>query len=54
MEIELNLQEKNKTGPLTFRYGRMVNAGYVGRNQEEVRRHIDELANKGIDEMLSK
>ena len=48
MEIELNLQEKNKTGPLTFRYGRMVNAGYVGRNQEEVRRHIDELANKGI------
>ena len=26
----------------------MVNAGYVGRNQEEVRRHIEELAEKGI------
>ncbi|KMY66404.1 hypothetical protein AAU61_17505 [Desulfocarbo indianensis] len=26
----------------------MVNAGYVGRNQEEVRRHIEELAAKGI------
>jgi len=27
---------------------KMFNAGYVGRNQEEVRRHIDELAKKGI------
>jgi len=26
----------------------MVNAGYVGRNQDEVRRHIEELAAKGI------
>jgi len=26
----------------------MLNAGYVGRDQEEVRRHIDELARKGI------
>jgi hypothetical protein len=26
----------------------MVNAGYVGKNQEEVRRHIQELAKKGI------
>ncbi|MEJ2024831.1 MAG: DUF2848 family protein [Deltaproteobacteria bacterium] len=26
----------------------MVNAGYVGRNQDEVRRHINELAEKGI------
>jgi hypothetical protein len=48
VQIGLNLEEKNKTGSLTFRYERMVNAGYVGRNQEEVRRHIDELAKKGI------
>lgn len=48
MEIELTLQKKNKTTPLIFHYDRMVNAGYVGRNQEEVRRHIDELAKKGI------
>jgi hypothetical protein len=26
----------------------MINAGYVGRDQAEVRRHIDELAAKGI------
>ncbi|HHE73460.1 MAG TPA: DUF2848 domain-containing protein [Desulfobacteraceae bacterium] len=26
----------------------MVNAGYVGKNQEELRRHIQELAEKGI------
>jgi hypothetical protein len=26
----------------------MVNAGYVGRDQEEVRRHIEELARKGV------
>ena len=26
----------------------MVNAGYVGRNQDEVRRHIEELAAQGI------
>ncbi len=26
----------------------MINAGYVGRNQAEVRRHVEELAAKGI------
>jgi len=34
--------------PLEFQVKRMVNGGYVGRNQEEVRRHIEELAKKGI------
>lgn len=34
--------------PLEFVVKRMVNGGYVGRNQEEVRRHIEELAKKGI------
>jgi len=34
--------------PLEFQLKRMVNGGYVGRNQEEVRRHIEELAKKGI------
>ncbi len=48
MEIELRIEGKGKTKPLTFKYNRMVNAGYVGRNQEEVRRHIEELARKGI------
>lgn len=48
MEVVLTLEEKNRSEPLLFAYTRMVNAGYVGRNQDEVRRHIDELARKGI------
>ncbi len=34
--------------PVQFEYSRMYNAGYVGRNQEEVRRHVQELAAGGI------
>jgi hypothetical protein len=48
VEIELTLEQREKAEPLRYRYTRMVNAGYVGRNQEEVRRHIEELAKKGI------
>jgi hypothetical protein len=48
VEIDLILEQKGKTEPLKFQYSRMVNAGYVGRNQVEVRKHIDELAKKGI------
>jgi hypothetical protein len=42
------LESKQVRRELAFRYNRMVNAGYVGKNQEEVRRHIEELAAKGI------
>ena len=48
MEIALTLEKKGRTESLNFAYTRMVNAGYVGRDQAEVRRHIDELAKKGI------
>ena len=48
MEIELILEKKDIKKPLRFSYTRMVNAGYVGRDQEEVHRHISELAKKGI------
>jgi hypothetical protein len=48
VEIQLTLERQYRSEPLTFRYQRMVNAGYAGRNQEEVRRHIEELAKKGI------
>jgi hypothetical protein len=34
--------------PLEFKMARMVNGGYVGRNQGEVRHHIEELAKQGI------
>jgi len=42
------LESKQERRQLIFIYSRMINAGYVGKNQEEVRRHIEELAAKGI------
>lgn len=48
MDIQLTLEQNGSRLPMTFSYSRMVNAGYTGRDQEEVRRHIDELAQKGI------
>jgi hypothetical protein len=48
LELEVVLQTKQERRPLIFNYNRMVNAGYVGKNQVEVRRHIRELAEKGI------
>ena len=48
MDIQLELETKAGHSPLVFHYQWMVNAGYVGKNQEEVRRHIEELAAKGI------
>ncbi len=48
MELDLVLESKQERRELPFRYNRMVNAGYVGKNQEEVRRHLEELAAKGI------
>lgn len=48
VDFELILERGDHIEPLVFNYQRMVNAGYVGRNQAEVRRHIDELAQKGI------
>ncbi len=48
MKLDLVLENKQERRQLTFNYSRMINAGYVGKNQEEVRRHIEELAAKGI------
>ncbi len=46
----LNLTLKKKSGiqPLSFSVRRMVNAGYVGRDQEAVREHIEELKKEGV------
>jgi len=46
--LALELERDNQSHQLSFQYRRMVNAGYVGRNTDEVRRHIEELAKKGI------
>ena len=48
MEISLTLETKAGRSSLNFTYTKMANAGYVGRDQDELRRHIDELAKKGI------
>lgn len=48
VNLEITLERRDRIEPLIFTYQRMVNAGYVGRNQAEVRRHIEELAKKGI------
>jgi hypothetical protein len=48
LELEVVLETKQEHRQLKFNCNRMVNAGYVGKNQEEVRRHIQELAEKGI------
>jgi len=46
----LNLAVKGKGGTceLSFPVKRMVNAGYVGRDQEAVKKHIEELKLEGI------
>ncbi len=53
MEIYLNLDQKRDEQPFSFSCTRMVNAGYVGRNQKEVNRHIKELAEQGIPGPIS-
>ena len=46
--LNLTLKEKGGTRPLSFSVRRMVNAGFVGRDQEAVRRHIEELKKEGV------
>jgi hypothetical protein len=45
--LNLTLKEKGGIQPLSFSVRRMVNAGFVGRDQEAVRRHIEELRKEG-------
>lgn len=49
MKTQLLLQKNNRVTPLLFTVDRMVNAGFTGRDQAEVRHHLDELSAKGID-----
>ncbi|MCP4690036.1 MAG: DUF2848 domain-containing protein, partial [Desulfobacterales bacterium] len=48
MQLNLTLRRRESTEPLTFEFSRMMNAGYVGRDQEVVRKYIAELEAKGI------
>ena len=49
MDIQLLVQAGARVTPVSFSVRKMVNAGFTGRNQEEVRHHLDELAAKGIE-----
>jgi hypothetical protein len=46
--IPLTLVTTAGEEPIHFPVRRMVNAGYVGRNQDEVRHHIEELKKHGV------
>jgi hypothetical protein len=48
MQIQLQVHAGSQVRPLDFTFDRIINGGYVGRDQAEVRRHIEELAEKGI------
>lgn len=49
MEISLLLEKNNMIESVPFTVNRMVNAGFTGRDQKEVKHHLDELSAKGID-----
>lgn len=46
--IKIYIEEGSKKEEFHFLIRRMVNAGYTGRNQQEVRKHIEELKREGI------
>lgn len=46
--VPFTLETKEGRRGLDFLVRRMVNAGYSGRDQQEVRRHIEELRREGI------
>ena len=46
--LSLTLETDGHLVPLDFPVRRMVNAGYVGRDQATVRAHIEEMRHLGI------
>ncbi len=46
--LNLTLNKKGSIWPLSFSVRRMVNAGFVGRDREAARKHIEELKKEGI------
>ncbi len=49
MKNQLLLQKNNTLTPLSFNVDKVLNAGFTGRDQAEVRHHLDELSAKGIE-----
>jgi hypothetical protein len=46
--LSLQVESEGRTAPLNFRVRRMVNAGFVGRDQATVQAHIEEMRHLGI------
>ena len=46
--VKLYLEKDGKEEEILFEVRRMINAGYTGRDQESIRRHIEELKKEGI------
>jgi hypothetical protein len=46
--LPLLVESDGRTAPLSFRVKRMINAGFVGRDQATVQAHIDEMRHLGI------
>ena len=46
--LDLEVMSEDQSLPVKFQVTRMVNAGYVGRNLEAVKAHIEELRREGI------
>lgn len=51
--LQLDVMTDGRSVPRQFEVKRMVNAGYVGRNREAVKAHIDELSREGVPPPLS-
>lgn len=48
MKMQLQLQTKAGTAPVSLQIDEMYNIGYAGRDQEVVRKHVEELAALGV------
>jgi hypothetical protein len=46
--LDLEVMSEDQSLPVKFQVTRMVNAGYVGRNLEAVKAHIEELRREGV------
>lgn len=46
--LELLVEEQDREERIPFKMRRMIDAGYTGRNQEAVRKHIEELKREGV------
>lgn len=49
LDLQLQRQEASDSESVTVTVDRIANCGWTGRNEEEIRKHIDELEEEGIE-----